>query len=189
MDRGDRRTGRSVLDRDDGSELVADAVARVITEVLGTTVAHRLVDENGNEWNGDVAREQLTRLREEPVYPRRLTNEERAVLDALLCQEFPGAEALRRQAMSVVVTARCDCGCPSVDLAVQDLAALLWIDKAGRAHGERQVPVHGQSVSSDDSFDVMLWVEDGRLSLMEFVGPAQRHSTWPGPVAFEFWTA
>ena len=47
--------------------------------------------------------------------PRPLTLRERAVLEALLAVDFEGADNLRRQIANVVVVARCDCGCPSID--------------------------------------------------------------------------
>jgi hypothetical protein len=46
---------------------------------------------------------------------RSLTMRERAVLEALLAVDFAGADNLRRQIANVVVVARCDCGCPSID--------------------------------------------------------------------------
>lgn len=168
--------------------LVADEVARTIADVLGAGTAHRLVDEDGREWSADIAEEQLRRLQGETTYPRRLTAPEQAILDALLGLEFVGAAALREQARSVVVTARCECGCPGVDLAVQDVAAPLWADGADVVEGEAKVPVEGRSVLPGDPFDVILWTRGGRLSLMEYVGPPESHATWPSPLAFDFWT-
>ncbi len=51
------------------------------------------------------------------VEPRSLTERERAVLDALLGVDFPGAEKLRREATEVVVVGMRGCGCPSVDFS------------------------------------------------------------------------
>jgi hypothetical protein len=55
-------------------------------------------------------------VRKEP--PRPLTPAESLVLGLLLSTEFPGVEALRAQARSAVVVGRCDCGCPTIELAV-----------------------------------------------------------------------
>lgn len=49
--------------------------------------------------------------------PRQLTPRERAVLDALLEPEFPGADELRSQAAEVLVGDTCRCGCASIDFA------------------------------------------------------------------------
>jgi hypothetical protein len=47
--------------------------------------------------------------------PRPLTRRERAVLEALLAEDLPGAEPLRRQSAAVTVVGGCGCGCPSID--------------------------------------------------------------------------
>ena len=46
---------------------------------------------------------------------RPLTERERAVLEALLAVDFPGVEALRREAADALVVGTCGCGCPSID--------------------------------------------------------------------------
>jgi hypothetical protein len=49
------------------------------------------------------------------VYPRALSQRQRAVLEALLAVDCEGVEELRRQAADVVVVGVCSCGCPSID--------------------------------------------------------------------------
>ena len=50
---------------------------------------------------------------------RALSAAERAVLDVMLAEDFPGAAELRQQADAVVVSGVCGCGCPSVNLEVR----------------------------------------------------------------------
>jgi hypothetical protein len=49
------------------------------------------------------------------MYPRPLTDRERAVLTALLAVDFDGVEQLRAQAAEPRVLGGCDCGCPSIN--------------------------------------------------------------------------
>jgi hypothetical protein len=49
------------------------------------------------------------------VYPRQLTDRERAALTALLAAEFDGVEQLRVQAAEAQVFGGCGCGCPSIN--------------------------------------------------------------------------
>ena len=53
-----------------------------------------------------------------PDYPRALTARERDALGYLLAADFPGVEALRRQATVATVTDGCACGCATIDLSV-----------------------------------------------------------------------
>ena len=107
--------------------------------------------------------------------PRPLTTDERRVLDLLLSGTFVGADELRQQAAQAMVTGRCDCGCPTVDLSVaQDAPPAPVIGPT--APVEVQVtPVGGEPVG-----DVLLFVKAGRLSSLEYVyytdSPPQQ---WP----------
>ncbi|WP_024285637.1 hypothetical protein [Cellulomonas sp. KRMCY2] len=167
--------------------LVADEVARVIREVLGAGHEHVLVDESGQPWSESVALQQVGRLAVQEGVGGRLTWWERAVLDALLALDFPDARVLRQQARSVVVTESCQCGCPTINLVVEDPTAPLWSVLGGRVQGEVRVPAQGRSLDDDNPFEVILWVRDGKLSLMEFVGTPGRRAAWPEPSAFDFW--
>ncbi len=49
---------------------------------------------------------------------RPLTGVEVAALNHMLSRDFPGVEQLRTQARTARVTGGCGCGCPSIDLSV-----------------------------------------------------------------------
>lgn len=83
-----------------------------------------------------------------------LTPRERAVLDLLLGTDFPGAAALRAQARTAEVTGRCPCGCPTIDLAVDETVAEV----------ESRVAV---DVDVADG-GLILFVDEGRLSGLEY---------------------
>ena len=68
-------------------------------------------------WQGQLG--QSVRVK---IAPRPLNSDEHAVLDLLLFVDFDGATDLRAQARDATVIGRCDCGCPTVDLAVPDTA-------------------------------------------------------------------
>ena len=53
-------------------------------------------------------------------FPRPLSANERAALDHLLSADFPGVEELRLQAKPVRVVGRCGCGCPTIELSVDE---------------------------------------------------------------------
>lgn len=93
-----------------------------------------------------------------PQFPRELTGEERGALDFLLAADFPGVAELREQATATVVTGKCDCGCPTIDLSVDR-------DRARRAPLSERVPV--ESVASDETIWLLLFVQDGWLEMLE----------------------
>lgn len=92
---------------------------------------------------------------------------------ALLVQDFPGADELRAQVPSAVVTRRCGCGCATVDLHVgsgpRALAApvrdgvLISASVRGRGDG------------------VLLLVEKGRLSCLEVYSIEDEPAPLPRP--------
>ena len=96
--------------------------------------------------------------------PRPLNDDELAVLGLILARDFQGVEALREQAADVQVVGRCDCGCPSVDL--EPLHQRRRSDQ-----GERLVPVELIVAPEGDGppGEVILFVDDGRLSYLEYV--------------------
>jgi hypothetical protein len=98
------------------------------------------------------------------VEPRRLTQHERAVLDLLLSINFDGVQQLRDQALSALVTGKCDCGCPSIELTVGD-----GVSASERPH--RLAPVEGVVAPMGDGppGEVLLFVDDGKLSYLEYV--------------------
>jgi hypothetical protein len=97
--------------------------------------------------------------RDEPSRP--LTDTEQAVIERLLTVPFPGRDELRAQLPHVTVEDGCSCGCVTINLAVDRVAAA-------------PAPVqHGAPVSadiSDGEFDagiVLLVDGDGFLSCLE----------------------
>ena len=55
--------------------------------------------------------------------PRPLTPHERAILDLLLADDYPGAAEFRIQAEHLQVVATCGCGCGSYDVVLNDPTA------------------------------------------------------------------
>jgi hypothetical protein len=92
---------------------------------------------------------------------RHLDDDERAILDALLAVDFPGAAALRAQARAVRVAGRaCGCGCPSITLTVPR--------GAPKAHVVGRVPVSASGRDgSGTHVGVLLHVVDGELHEIE----------------------
>jgi hypothetical protein len=88
--------------------------------------------------------------------PRRLTARERDILDLLLSVDFPGAGELREQARSVTAEREG----MVFDLVVQE--------SVPRATVVSRTPV--QAVVDGDGYDggVLLFVDDGRLSALEY---------------------
>ena len=90
----------------------------------------------------------------------------------MLTVGFPGVDELRIQAPTARVVGRCPCGCPTIDLAVDDAAPLAAVP-------ERVVEA---DVAGGEG-GLVLFVAEGRLSGLEFwtvddVTPAE----FPPPV-------
>src|ERR1700755_1437052 len=73
------------------------------------------------------------------VDPRPLTERENEILTFLLSAEFPGVEKLRQQAQTAHVIGRCQCGCATIYLGVDEslpvadeIAQSNAVDAAGR---------------------------------------------------------
>jgi hypothetical protein len=96
--------------------------------------------------------------------PRPLNDDERAVLGRLLTRDFQGVQALREQAADVQVVGRCDCGCPSVDL--EPLPELSRSDQVGRL---APVELEVAPEADEPPGEIILFVDDGRLSYLEYV--------------------
>jgi hypothetical protein len=94
--------------------------------------------------------------------PRPLGTGERDVLDFLLAADFPGAIELREQSRHAEVVGRCDCGCPTIHLAI-DQARARPADVANR------VPVSARGAGMAP-FEVLLSVDDdGWIGSLEYV--------------------
>ena len=92
---------------------------------------------------------------------RPLTTTERALLDALLDDEFDGVAELRAQARRATASTGCECGCVTIDLHVPD--------DVPAASAVGTAPVEGTVVdaSGEPIGGVLLFVEQGRLSGLE----------------------
>ncbi|MBE1501054.1 hypothetical protein H4696_008154 [Amycolatopsis lexingtonensis] len=87
---------------------------------------------------------------------RPLTRNERETLEVLLAGDFPGAAELREQATTAKVTGRCGCGCPTIELVVDDATPAAEI--TDRVAVEADVPGGG----------LIVFVDEGRLSGLEY---------------------
>ena len=101
---------------------------------------------------------------------RPLTRREREILEMLLSVDAHGIEELRAQA-PYVKAARWDCGCASFDLAVDR-------DRAPRSSVTARPAVEATTKDRDDvrnTFDLLLWVDEGWLSGVEIVDYIELH--------------
>lgn len=87
---------------------------------------------------------------------RPLAPHERTALDTLLAADFPGAGELRAQAVTARVSGRCGCGCPTIDLEVDEAAPRAALK--GSVAVEADVPDGG----------LIVFVDGGRLSCLEY---------------------
>lgn len=96
------------------------------------------------------------------------------MLELVLSPDFAGAAELRHQSTSAAVVGRCDCGCPSVDLRVDDSAP-------PAALTARLVPFELEVLPSDDESpgQVLVFTDEGRLSYLEYVYFDQPPTDWP----------
>lgn len=104
------------------------------------------------------------------------------MLSFLLGSEFPGVEALRRQAATARVVGRCECGCATIDLATDPAATAAEgvrepnvVEASGRPRDDGRPPP-----------DLILFVRDGRLSSLEIVSYDKPvFDVFPTPEEFE----
>jgi len=89
---------------------------------------------------------------------------ERGALNYVLCTERAGAEELRQQARHAVVTGRCGCGCPSIDLLADRN-----ISPRSPLVGVRPAIDVRCRAPSGELFDLLLWADDGWLEGLELV--------------------
>ena len=108
--------------------------------------------------------------------PRPLNESERLIIDAMLGAEFPGVVELRAQVDHVQVVGKCHCGCPAVDLLVPP-----EVPPSGVVTRGCLAPVVGQvlPVEYGDTREVIVHVDDGRLSRRAYVSNKRRPKTWP----------
>lgn len=99
------------------------------------------------------------------IEPRPIDAAERGVLAFLLGVDFPEAEKLRAQIDGLMVVGRCDCGCPTVDLAPAS-------DAIPAKEGDwRLVPSEARitPIGDEPPADVIAFVDEGFLSGLELV--------------------
>ncbi len=97
------------------------------------------------------------------------------MLDLVLSEDFDGVGELREQARTVTVVGRCDCGCPSVELAVDAQAPK-------SQYAGTVLPTEGriEPVGIEPPGEVLLFAKDGRLSYLEYVFYGDTPpSSWP----------
>ena len=110
-------------------------------------------------------------------FPRALTPLEKAVLNFLLSEPFPGRDELRRQAEEVKVKSRCQCGCGTADLSVE-------AKSSQPAPVSNRVPVEATTTAGPPT-DVLLHAVDGLLSELEVYRHDGQAATLPDPSLLE----
>jgi hypothetical protein len=97
------------------------------------------------------------------ITPRPMNLSERAIVELILANEFPGAPELRAQVDLVQVVAQWGSGSASVDLMVRE-----GTPRSLEANGV--VPVNATVVDESGSLfgEILLWVTDGYLSAIEY---------------------
>jgi hypothetical protein len=98
------------------------------------------------------------------IPPRPLTDSERAILDRLLEPDFGGAEELRQQASGPQVVGQCDCGCPTIDLAVSPESP-----RSPIASNVSPVEARVTPLGDEPPGDLLLFLRDGCLASLEYV--------------------
>ena len=108
---------------------------------------------------------------------RKLSREERDILDFLLTADFPGAGELRLQAPFASAVGRCPCGCATISLDVDRT-------QAPRAAVVDHAPVHASASSGPEG--LLLFVDDGYLSGLEiYTTDHEAPSVFPPPSGFD----
>jgi hypothetical protein len=104
------------------------------------------------------------------VDARPLTAVERATLLRLTEPTlFDGAAEYRRQVDHAMVVGRCDCGCPTIDLAIDRSVA----PRSPRP-GTPLLPVEGVLDQGEDHLRLICFARDGWLETLELVYVASR---------------
>jgi hypothetical protein len=94
--------------------------------------------------------------------PGPLTQNERALLDALLAHEFAGVESLRAQLGSAQAKRGCQCGCGTIEFVFSGEGLPL-------ADGPSPVPAEGRvlNATGEDIGGLLLFLEAGLLGSLE----------------------
>lgn len=108
------------------------------------------------------------------MYPRPLTDRERAVLTALLAVDFDGVEQLRAQAAEARVLGGCKCGCPSIDFFEGRNSGMSVVVNAGVKDSETYDGLFLYTVAIPGTGDVLggiEWVGQGDIDPDELPAP------------------
>jgi hypothetical protein len=109
--------------------------------------------------------------------PRRLTKAETDIVSVLLAPDFPGASELRAQVPEACAVGLCGCGCPSVEIEVPPSIAPSPVQTRSRL-----APFEGRvsPLADEPPGDIILFVDDGYLSYLEYVSYVDLAPTeWP----------
>jgi hypothetical protein len=100
--------------------------------------------------------------------PRPLSEDERALLDALLAHDFPGVDQLREQALHVTAKRGCECGCGTIEFVADGTSM-------PRSGATNPVPVDGfvTTADGDEAGGLILFVRDGMLQSLEIYSHAE----------------
>lgn len=117
-------------------------------------------------------------------FPRQLNPREAEILDFLLAVDDPRVEPLRAQRRSVVATGLCGCGCASINLAV---------DRAQAQPAALCSPPIEASLNRarawladpDEAYGLLLFLDEGWLSLLEIWWIQKPPSQFPPAQAFD----
>jgi hypothetical protein len=91
-----------------------------------------------------------------------MSEDERALLTALLAHDFPGVEELREQALHVTAKKGCECGCGTIEFVADGTPV-------PRSVATNPVPVDGlvATADGDEAGGLILFVTDGMLKSLE----------------------
>ncbi len=106
---------------------------------------------------------------------RALNADEAKVMDQLLSLDFPGASEVRVQQAHARVVGRCQCGCATIDLAVD-------VSFAPPARGvPSPIPAEAEVVGEGDQpvGGVTVFLKDGYLSGLEIYSFGEPIRAWP----------
>ncbi len=122
--------------------------------------------------------------------PRDLTAKERALLDFLLAGPL-GKPELRAQAETARVVGVCGCGCPSVQLGVDESTPRATFTAEEAPFGRTDVTLLAASQASPrGGTDVVLHVLDGRMVELEiYAGHGRRPRVDVGRLEYVDWSA
>lgn len=105
---------------------------------------------------------------------RALHGDELAILNFLFEPDEPGAAELREQVVGARVVGGCDCPCPSVELEAPAAAPA-----AALPNGLYPVEAEVVPVADEPAGGVMLFIERGRLSYLEYYWYDNAPTAWP----------